>query len=127
VTFPTLAQHEKNVRALKCIVTGGESTLHHAQGPSITERLNAMGLMSKGIGQRGNGPVLLLPLRGDIHCFGAEAVDGSMGRRTWEKKYGSQAEMIDRVNLLLGYNMWDFHLFWLKLKDPIQRIVPRRL
>jgi hypothetical protein len=127
VTFPTLAQHERNVRDLPCIVTGGLSTLHHAQGPSINRRLNSMGLPSKGLGERGNGPVLLLPLREDLHCFGPDAIDGSIGRATWEDKFGPQDEMIDRVGLLLGYNLWDFHMFWLKMQNPVPKILPRRL
>jgi hypothetical protein len=126
VTFPTTTQHEANVRALPCIVSGGHSTLHHAQGPSINRRLNSMGLSSRGIGQRGNGPALLLPLRADLHFFGPDAIDGGIGRATWEAKYGPQDEMIDRVSLLIGYNMWEFHEFLLKLKNPIQRHVPRR-
>lgn len=126
MTFPSTAQHEANVRALPCIVSGGKSTLHHAQGPSINRRLNSMGLSSRGIGQRGNGPALLLPLRDDLHFIGPNAIDGGIGRATWEAKYGSQADMIDRVSLLLGYNMWDFHAFLLKLKDPIPRHLPRR-
>lgn len=69
---------------------------------------------------------MLLPLREDLHCFGPDAIDGSIGRATWEAKYGSQADMIDRVSLQLGYNMWDFHVFLLNLKNPIQRHVPRR-
>lgn len=81
-----------------------------------------MGLASKGIGQRGNGPALLLPLRADLHFFGPEAIDGGIGRKTWEYKYGEQAVMIDRVGDLLGYNLWDLHKLWL----PESKIVPRR-
>lgn len=81
-----------------------------------------MGLSSRGIGQRGNGPALLLPLRADLHFFGPEAIDGGIGRATWEAKYGPQDVMIDRVGELLGYDLWELHKLWL----PASKIVPRR-
>lgn len=121
--FPSHTQHEDNVRALPCIVTGGLATLHHAQGPSINRRLRSLGLPTKGLGERGNGPALLLPLRADLHCIGPEAIDGGIGRETWELKYGEQADMIDRVGQLLGYDLWELHKLWL----PPTKILPRRL
>lgn len=116
-------EHERNVRALPCIVTGGKSTFHHAQGPSINRRLNSMGLSSRGIGQRGNGAALVLPLCAELHYFGPNAVDGGIGRATWESKFGSQAEMIDRVGAILGYDFWELHKLWL----PPSKIVARRV
>lgn len=116
------AAHEKNVRALPCVVTGGKSTLHHAQGPSVSARLATLDLPHKGIGQRGNGPALLLPLRYDLHYFGPEAIDGGIGRATWEAKYGAQSDMLDRVGEILGYSLWDLHQLWL----PPSKILPRR-
>lgn len=117
------AVHEANVRALPCIVTGGKSTLHHAQGASVNERLAEMGLSHKGYGQRGNGDALILPLRADLHYFGPHAIDaGGISRKRWEEIYGRQSDMLDRVGEILGYDLWKLHLEW--LRDP--KIVPRR-
>jgi hypothetical protein len=125
MSFPkSPTEHERNVRALPCIVSGGKSTFHHAQGPSINARLRELGLPTKGYGERGNGPALVLPLAAHLHFFGPEGIDvGGMSRGEWETKYGSQAEMIDRVGTLLGYNLWDLHRLWL----VPSKILPRRL
>lgn len=122
--FPwSRAEHEANVRALPCVVTGGKSTLHHAQGPSVSARLATLGLSNKGIGQRGNGPALLLPLRFDLHYFGPHAIDaGGISRAEWENIYGKQSDHLDQIGEILGYNLWDLHKLW--LPDP--KIVPRR-
>lgn len=125
MTFPrSRAQHEANVRALPCIVTGGVSTLHHAQGPSVSARLATLGLPNKGIGQRGNGDALLLPLRSDLHFFGPHAIDaGGISRAEWERIYGAQADHLDRVGEILGYNLWELHRLWM----PPTKVLPRRL
>ncbi len=99
VPFPkSLTEHEANIRALPCIITGGVSTLHHAQGPSVNARLAEMGLPHKGYGQRGNGDALLLPLCADLHYAGPHGIDvGGISRAEWETLYGRQSDHLDRI------------------------------
>ncbi len=56
---------------------------------------------------------LVLPLSGDLHYFGEEAIDGHIGRSTWEEKWGEQAGYLDEVGEQLGYSLWELHLLWL--------------
>lgn len=125
MNFPkSHAEHERNVRALPCIVTGGPSSLHHCHGGSVTERLAGMGLRpAKGMGQRGSGPALLIPLHPELHYVGANPIDGHVGVRTWEARFGRQADHLDSVGRLLGYDLWALHRLWL----PPSKILPRRL
>lgn len=83
-----------------------------------------MGLPHKGIGQRGNGDALLLPLSEALHFAGPHGIDvGGLSRREWEAIYGKQADMLDRVGEILGYNLWELHVLWM----PPTKILPRRL
>ncbi len=60
----------------------------------------------RGMSQRGVHPYLVIPLRADLHCAGRLAIDGSIGVRTWENRFGSQVEMMDEVCQRTGVNAW---------------------
>lgn len=116
MNFPTSIQaHRDNVGALRCVISGRPNpTLHHAQGPSIRCRLQEMGLDStKSQSMRGNGEALLIPLDALYHT-GQLGIDMGMGRETWENRFGSQAEFVDRVSKLVGYDLFELHHLWLK-------------
>ena len=48
---------------------------------------------------------LVIPLDALMHT-GALGIDGGMGVLSWENCYGSQVQHLDRVCVLLGYNVW---------------------
>lgn len=105
-------RHQDAVRELGCLVTGFSTdvTIHHVHGGSISERLSELGLdPTKGLGMRGHSEWLVIPLTLTLHSLGPTAIDGSMGVRTWESVYGKQADMVDRVGKLLGYDLWAKH------------------
>lgn len=64
---------------------------------------------------RGYSDALVIPLRPDLHYQGRSSmrIDGGHGVEAWEKKYGSQADLVDQVSQSLGYNLWELHRQWL--------------
>lgn len=75
-------------------------------GAALTER----GLPSvKGLGQRGYSDFLVIPIHPNLHFAGPEAIDGHIGRKTWEGKYGTQADHLDEVGRQLGLDLWLLH------------------
>jgi len=40
------------------------------------------------------------------HHWQDEGIDGSMGVKTWEAKYGKQADMIDKLCKIFGVDLW---------------------
>ncbi len=123
--FPaSVAQHHGNVRRLRCVVSETpEITLHHAQGGSVVERLRGMGM--EGYPSRSNREALVIPLAAKYHCIGEDAIDGGIGRRSWELKWGFQADYLDEVSDLLGYNVWDLHRAWNQPDGPEVRAARR--
>lgn len=122
--FPeTVSQHHANVRRLRCVVTDRPNvSLHHAQGGSVRGRLSAMGYdPAKSLNQRGSGSeALVIPLAAELHYFGMDAIDGHIGRRTWEDKYGAQADHLDDVGRQLGYSLWELFRLWAPEKAIIR-------
>jgi hypothetical protein len=96
---------------LPCVVTGSTLvSIHHVQGGTMQEALVARGLRSvKGIGMRGYSDFLVIPLHPNLHYLGPNAIDGHIGRRTWEGLYGTQSQHIDAVGLKLGLDLWLLH------------------
>lgn len=83
-----------------CLITGTPScTLHHVHGGSVRH------LVHKGMGQKVSD-WLVIPLRAELHSIGPEAIDGGMGVRAWEQKYGAQLAHLDDVCRQLGVNVW---------------------
>lgn len=81
-------RHMDRVAALGCIVRacGCTATIHHC------------GTYMGG----GRDHMRVLPLCWPHH-LGPEGIDGKkMGKRVWEEKYGSEEELLARVNWLLG-------------------------
>lgn len=122
--FPeTVKQHRANVARLNCVITDRpHPSFHHAQGGSVAARLREMGL--EGHPSRKDREALIIPLAPEYHYIGPEAIDGQIGRTSWEEKYGEQAKHLDDVSELLGYNVWELHRLWtagLKKRATIRR------
>lgn len=119
--FPeTVAQHHANVRRLRCVVTDRPNvSLHHAQGGSVGRRLAEMGLDGQKSLNQKVSEALVLPLAAELHYFGPDAIDGQIGRTSWEDKYGAQADHLDDVGRLLRYSLWELHRLWM----PESRII----
>lgn len=107
----SIKQHYANVAALRCVVTGDtQVTLHHCHGGSMRERLVSLGMdATKGMGMRGYSDALIIPLRIDHHSMGVNAIDGQMGVKSWEARFGKQADFVDAVGELVGYSLWELH------------------
>ena len=106
----TVSGHHKNVRSLRCVVTQNPTvTIHHCHSGSMAD----FGYV-RGTSQRGVGEALVLPLKADFHCFdyAGNAIDGSIGIRTWEEWYGTQMQHLHDVSALLGYNVFKLHAEW---------------
>lgn len=87
----------------------------------MRENLVARGMDgTKGAGMRGYGDVLVIPLQIEFHSIGQNAVDGGMGRLTWEALYGEQARHIDAVGLELGYDLWEMHRVLVSQKSKVR-------
>lgn len=105
----TVTQHEKNVRALPCIVTQRHPvTLHHCHGGSMKDRG-----FHTGTSLRGSNPWLIIPLIADLHV-GKWGIDYGYGVERWERDFGLQADMLDEVDQQLGYpkSIWEIAKAW---------------
>ncbi len=99
------------VAALGCIVTGQPNpTLHHIHGGSVAD----IGAHT-GMGQRGVHDYLVIPLAAQLHCVGCQSIDGPVGVRTWELRFGTQVDLMDEVCRRTGHNAWMAAGIW---RDP---------
>lgn len=106
-------QHYDNIARLGCIITQGPASIHHVHGRSVGARLVTLGLNGvKGVGMRGYGDALIIPLSPELHYIGSKSLDGGMGAEAWEREHGTQADLVDQVSESVGYNLWDLHLAW---------------
>lgn len=89
------------IKSLPCMACGreGPSQAHHCGGGSMKDRG-----IHKGKGTK-NADALCIPLC-EHHHTGAEGIH-SIGVLTWEAKYGTQAEMLDKLGLMLGIDLWE--------------------
>lgn len=110
-TKPTaeIREHYDKVARLGCLITHrSDPTIHHAHGGSVGERLSEMGLSPvKGMGMRGYSDWLVIPLAAELHCMGPLAIDGGIGVREWENRFGKQSDLIDLVGDALNYSLWE--------------------
>lgn len=87
-------RHKDAVARLGCIVC---SNLGHGQSPAEIHHVR----FEQGLSQRASDfevlPLCYLHHRGGIHGVSFHA-----GRRTWEVKYGTEAELLEQVRGLLG-------------------------
>jgi hypothetical protein len=97
-----IKQWWSTVAGLGCLITRRPSpTLHHIKGGSVAD----IGLHS-GMGQRGISDYLVIPLAQELHIMSGIAIDGSIGVRSWERKFGNQVDLMDRVCRATGINAW---------------------
>lgn len=110
--MPSLSVHIKRLREMPCIVTRRTPvTLHHCHGGSMKDRWQELGY--PGMGQRAN-PWLQIPLHAELHCFGRFAIDGGIGVERWEMMFGTQVELLNKVNLECPYDLWEEAARWEK-------------
>lgn len=95
-----IKRHWARVAQLGCIVTGLDNpTIHHVHGGSVAD----LGVQ-KGMGRKVSD-WLVIPICHSLHV-GDCGIDYGMGIRTWEEKFGKQADHLDEVCRRLGYNCW---------------------
>lgn len=115
----SIKEHHELVRGLRCVVTDRPRvSLHHVQGSSVGRRLAEMGYDPlKSLNQRGSGSeALVIPLAPELHFAGADAIDGQMGRTTWETRFGKQSDFVDEVSAQVGYDLWKLFVLWSSVK-----------
>ncbi len=84
----------------------------------MAEALTARGLDgTKGAGLRGYSDALVIPIHPELHYLGPSAVDGHIGRSTWELKWGTQESHLDDVSEQLGIDLWRLHAEWTNQLD----------
>lgn len=117
--YPSMTRHDKNVRALNCVVTDRPGvTLHHVHGRSVGRKMVELGMDPvNAMGRRGYSDALVIPLVLEFHSYGPYAIDGQMGVEAWEERFGSQVDHVDTVSRLLGYDLWEMHRFLMSLKS----------
>lgn len=103
-----IRDHWDRVAALGCIVTFQEPVqLHHIHGGSVREEWGEQAM--PGMGQR-QSHWLVLPLHASLHT-GQLAIDGSMGVKSWEARFGKQTDLIrqvrDRIKARFNYDMFE--------------------
>lgn len=120
-------EHWPRVGCLPCIVTGSTHhvTLHHVHGGSIAE----IGL-HRGTSQK-MSDWLVIPLSERYHTgeYGIDSGDVYWGCvDNWEEAFGTQREMLDRVSLIVGYNVYrcagidyeNVHIKHLPARPPVR-------
>ena len=98
-----LQRHFERVSELGCLITGSPyPTLHHPHGGSMKD----IGVW-RGKSQK-ISDWLVLPIRWDYHTgpMGIDSGQPWLTVREWEKRFGKQVDMVDKVCRLLGYNCW---------------------
>ena len=107
-TTTDVKAHHARVRALGCIIRGSpDPTIHHVHSGSVADAG-----WTRGTSQRGVSEALVLPLSLDLHSMGKYAIDGGFGVRSWEAKFGTQIELLDKVSAALGYDVFALALEW---------------
>lgn len=96
-----IRRHWGRVAKLGCVLTGAPNpTIHHIHGGSCKD----VGL-HRSMGRKGSD-WLVIPLAFDYHVgrYGIDA--GGMSVIEWERKFGTQVSMLDKVCLALNQNLW---------------------
>ena len=94
-----IKRHWGRVAELGCLISYQPApTMHHCHAGSMTEIIGLKG------GALKSSDWLVIPLHAHYHT-GDQGVD-RIGVLTWERLYGRQVDHLDRVCLLLGYNVW---------------------
>jgi len=101
-----VSAHERRLRSMRCVLTGlPYVTLHHCRGGSVAQ----LG-WGVGVGQKQN-PFLQIPLNGEYHV-GSNGIDYGYGVESWEQAFGTQVQLLERVNAELPYDIWEQALLW---------------
>lgn len=98
-----IKRHWNRVAELGCIITHRPHVhLHHCMGGSMIE---VVGL--HGTGKKAND-WLVIPLCDEADVGLHEGRNGihRKGVLTWEREWGTQVELLDRLSYMLGYNVW---------------------
>lgn len=99
-----IKRHWNSVAELGCIISGSPyPTIHHPHGGSM----NDIGVR-RGGSQKTND-WLVIPLRFDYHV-GSMGIDSGipwLSVREWEKRFGTQVSMIDKICVQLNVNVWE--------------------
>lgn len=105
----SVSRHEKNLRQLRCVVTASHPvTLHHCHGGSMLYLEGD----NPGMGEK-NNPFFQIPIILEYHT-GIRGIDGSLGVDSWEALYDNQVNLLDEVNDLLEYDLWEQAKLWSK-------------
>jgi hypothetical protein len=113
VMADSVSEHERLLRALRCVVSGSPYvTLHHTGHGSMREIAAELGLPSPGMSQK-NNPFLQIPLAAEYH-FGNMGID-VIGVPTWEERFGFQKAHLVDVSEQLGYDVFEAAQRWRKL------------
>ena len=100
----SVTAHEKRLRQMRCVVTDSRPvTLHHCHGGSMLQL--GPPFSNPGMAER-NNPFFQIPILLEYHT-GPRGIDGSLGVDSWEDLYGSQVELLGRVNDQLEYDLWE--------------------
>ena len=97
----SVKEHWRTVASLPCMVSARPGvTLHHCHGGSMIERG-----VARGMGQKVSD-YLVIPLHAEYHT-GNYGIDSGMGVDEWEALFGNQADMLDHLCEILGYDVWE--------------------
>ncbi len=107
-----VTRHEKNLRALKCVVSHRTPvTLHHCHGGSMKDLFRNPGMAQKAC------PYLQIPLHSNYHT-GQFGIDSGMGTTgwvaEWERTFGRQLDHLRDVSGQLGYDVIRSAKLWIQ-------------
>lgn len=86
----------------------GTEYRHRCQQPATIQHCRAGSMKDRGVNRakgKKSSDWLTVPLC-PRHHWQEEGIDGSMGVKTWEAKYGKQADMIDKLCKIFGVDLW---------------------
>jgi len=97
-------EHYKRVFDLGCVISRNpQCCIHHCHSGSMTARYG-----NKSQSQRGISDYLVIPLHPDLHT-GDNGIH-TLGIDLWETLYAPQTELLDWVNNLLDYDIYELAL-----------------
>jgi hypothetical protein len=98
-----IKEHWSAVAGLGCIICQRPAEVAHCHGGSISDQLPRQ--FHPGVGQKQNH-WLVLPICPEHHRVGPESLDGG-SVRDWERRYGSQIDLLMAVSYRLQYSVFD--------------------
>jgi len=96
-----IKRHWGRVAGLDCLISCRPSpTLHHCHGGSMRE---AGVMRAKG---RKTSNWLVIPIDAEFHTGRLGIDSGGFTVAEWERRFGRQADFLDKVCALLGVDVW---------------------